>query len=381
MRPAAIAGLATAGLCASLILLEPDEAVARTGIVGTSGNEMTDTRGFAVAFRLLAEDGGESAPQANKDGDFDKICRTIERVSAENELPVDFFTRLIWQESGFATKLVSRKGARGIAQFMPATAMERGLRNPFEPLQALEESASYLRELFITFGNLGLAAAAYNAGPGRISRWLAGKAGLPGETSLYVQVVTGHAAEEWASANPPRWEGVTIPKDVPCEQLDTFIARSEAAKAAASKQTPELSPASGQEANASPAVTAEQATLPESPAQATPAASSPDSSPATPQSWGVQLAGSWEEGKVLASFERIRRQFPEIIGEHQPLVLRQQGAMGHAARYVLRISEPTRLSADALCEQLRAANGACLVLANPRPESAVEASTEMRSQD
>jgi soluble lytic murein transglycosylase-like protein len=83
---------------------------------------------------------------------------------------------------------------------MPATAMERGLRNPFEPLQALEESASYLRELFITFGNLGLAAAAYNAGPGRISRWLAGKAGLPGETSLYVQVVTGHAAEEWARA-------------------------------------------------------------------------------------------------------------------------------------------------------------------------------------
>jgi hypothetical protein len=61
----------------------------------------------------------------------------------------------------------------------------------------------------------------------------------------------------------------------------------------------------------------------------------------------VQLAGSWEEGKVLASLERIRRQFPEIIGEHQPLVLRQQTPMGHASRYVLRITEP--------CDQLRAA--------------------------
>jgi len=97
----------------------------------------------------------------------------------------------------------------------------------------------------------------------------------------------------------------------------------------------------------------------------TPAANSPDSSVSGQKTWGVQLAGSWEEGKVLASFERVRRQFPEIIGEHRPLVLKQRTAMGQANRYVLRISEPTRESAEALCDQLRAADGACLVLANP----------------
>ena len=51
---------------------------------------------------------------------------------------------------------------------MPQTASSRGLFDPFDPLQSLPESASYLRELKSRFGNFGLAAAAYNAGPGRI---------------------------------------------------------------------------------------------------------------------------------------------------------------------------------------------------------------------
>ena len=62
---------------------------------------------------------------------------------------------------------------------MPQTAAMRGLIDAFEPLQALRESASYLRELRTTFrGNLGLAAAAYNAGPGQVEAWLAGR-GVP----------------------------------------------------------------------------------------------------------------------------------------------------------------------------------------------------------
>jgi soluble lytic murein transglycosylase-like protein len=65
---------------------------------------------------------------------------------------------------------------------MPGTASGRGLTNPFEPVQALREAASYLRELRTTFrGSLGLAAAAYNAGPGRVEAWLAGRGGLPGD--------------------------------------------------------------------------------------------------------------------------------------------------------------------------------------------------------
>src|SRR5262249_19207592 len=143
---------------------------------------------------------------------------TLAQAAADNGLPVEFFTRLIWQESRFDPNAVSSKGAQGIAQFMPRTASGRGLADPFEPLQALREAASYLRELRTTFhGSLGLAAAAYNAGPGRVEAWLAGRRGLPGETRAYVRIVTGHAADAWASQQPPQWQSTDIPKDVPCE--------------------------------------------------------------------------------------------------------------------------------------------------------------------
>ena len=67
----------------------------------------------------------------------------------------------------------SRKGALGIAQFMPATADYRGLVDPFDPIEASKNSVSYPHDLQQKFGNLGLAAAAYNAGPGRVSAFLA----------------------------------------------------------------------------------------------------------------------------------------------------------------------------------------------------------------
>ena len=72
---------------------------------------------------------------------------------------------------------VTRSGhrAEGIAQFMPYTADERGLLDPFNPVAALPKAAEFLRELRAEFGNLGLAAAAYNAGPGRVRRVLDGQ--------------------------------------------------------------------------------------------------------------------------------------------------------------------------------------------------------------
>ena len=143
----------------------------------------------------------------------DEICRTLAQAAADNELPEEFFTRLIWQESRFDPAAVSPAGAQGIAQFMPQTAAMRGLTNAFEPLQALRKSASYLRELRTTFrGNLGLAAAAYNAGPGQVEAWLAGRRFLPGETQAYVRIVTGYAAEAWASQPPPQCSAAPRPR-------------------------------------------------------------------------------------------------------------------------------------------------------------------------
>ena len=127
----------------------------------------------------------------------DRICNALAAAAAENDLPIDFFTRLIWQESRFDPTAVSRAGAQGVAQFMPATASWRGLADPFDPVEAIAKSAKLLRDLRRDFGNLGLAAAAYNAGPGRVRDWLAGRRGLPRETRAYVSLVTGQSAEQW----------------------------------------------------------------------------------------------------------------------------------------------------------------------------------------
>src|SRR5262249_34070210 len=108
--------------------------------------------------------GRERAPTASDE----RMCVLLGSVAAQNDLPLEFFWRLIWQESNFDPRAVSHKGAQGIAQFMPRTARWRGLADPFEPNQALFESARWLRELLDQFGNLGLAAAAYNAGPNRV---------------------------------------------------------------------------------------------------------------------------------------------------------------------------------------------------------------------
>ncbi len=101
---------------------------------------------------------------------------------------------------------------------MPMTAAERLLRNPFDPAEALPKSAEFLRELQEHFGNLGLAAAAYNAGPARVRDWLAGRRTLPSETQAYVRIVTGRRAEEWRPQVTLSMLNVTIPADMPCER-------------------------------------------------------------------------------------------------------------------------------------------------------------------
>src|ERR1051326_60003 len=73
----------------------------------------------------------------------DDICRAVEENAAENGLPVEFFARVIWQESRFNARAVSRAGAQGIAQFMPRTADWHGLADPFDPIESLRHSASY----------------------------------------------------------------------------------------------------------------------------------------------------------------------------------------------------------------------------------------------
>ena len=123
----------------------------------------------------------------------ESVCLMIEASARAHNLPLEFFARVIWQESRFQPGVVgprTRSGdrAQGIAQFMPRTAAERGLLDPFDPVQALPKSAEFLRELADQFGNLGLAAAAYNAGPQRVRDWLRPRALAGGD----LQLCAGH---------------------------------------------------------------------------------------------------------------------------------------------------------------------------------------------
>jgi Transglycosylase SLT domain len=252
----------------------------------------------------------------------DDICRTLEEAAAENALPVEFFARVIWQESRFNAGAVSRKGAEGIAQFMPRTADWRGLADPFNPIDALRNSASYLGELRNRFGNLGLAAAGYNAGPGRVSAWLAGQRQLPGETRNYVAIITGWPADAWASPAPPQTAETTIPQGVPCTRLANLVlAPKEEAQKIASY---------------------------------------------VPR-WGIRLIAHLSESKAWEIYRDIQKRYASLIGDREPTVLyKQLPGMGAAKRYVITIADDNRAPLDRLCGKLIAAGGACDVMRNNR---------------
>jgi len=130
----------------------------------------------------------------------DPFSANIDTAARAASLPTEILTRLLWVESQFHPLAVSPAGAQGVAQFMPATAAERGLTDPFVPEQAIPQAAHLLSDLTKRFGNIGLGLTAYNAGPGRIARWLDDSAYLPDETQRFVTAITGKSAQEWAVA-------------------------------------------------------------------------------------------------------------------------------------------------------------------------------------
>lgn len=268
---------------------------------------------------------GKAAPSKSPSGKAstpDDICHAIEQDAAENGLPVEFFARVIWQESRFNAQALSPKGAEGIAQFMPATADYRGLADPFDPISALREAANYLGDLRKQFGNLGLAAAGYNAGPGRVDAWLNGKSGLPSETRNYVAIITGWTADDWASPSPPKTADTTIPQGIPCARLAHLIL------------------AKPQEAQRIAAY--------------------------VPR-WGAQLTANWSEGRAWATYRTLQKKYAALIGDREPIVLRARlPGLGAAARYIIRIADDNRAPLDKLCNKLIAAGGACVVLRNGR---------------
>jgi hypothetical protein len=151
----------------------------------------------------------------------DELCNALAASAQSNDLPIPFFANLIWQESRLRADDVSKKGAQGIAQFMPEVASEKGLANPFDPLQAIPASARFLRELRLQFGNLGFVAAAYNAGARRVAEWLERRGELPRETRNYVVRVTGLSVDAWRSMAVAS-DALTFVRRLPCRSLPAF---------------------------------------------------------------------------------------------------------------------------------------------------------------
>jgi len=150
-----------------------------------------------------------------------KIIASIDAAARANSLSNKILSRLLWVESRFQTTVISPTGAQGIAQFMPATAADRGVANPFVAAQAIPHAAKFLADLDLRFGNIGLAVAAYNAGSGRIAKWLAGTGHLPKETQGYVLAITGHTAEEWAASG---FAGV-LGRPIACRSCGLLLSR------------------------------------------------------------------------------------------------------------------------------------------------------------
>lgn len=301
-------------ILAALIVI----AIATAGPVGAAESPRPPVR----YCHAITTDEGKARRVCIGAADFFRdVCRALSIYARTWRLPEGFFARLIWQESRFDPNALSVAGAEGIAQFIPSTARLRGLENSFDPAEALARSAEYLRFLSDKFGNLGLAAAAYNSGEQRIERYLRAGGYLPLETEDYVATITGVAPATWREA-PPAAIDYALSKDMAFEP-----ACIEMAKAA---PMPRL-----------------------------------DLPPGEWHPFGVLVAQSFSQATARRIFERVQAKHPDILGgEDLMLLTGRNAAFGTRLRHFAMIGRDSRDEALALCRRLTAAGGICTVKAN-----------------
>ena len=322
-----------AALCVVVVTLSQPaaRAMAEDAAPAAAGGELAKPGVEESATGNESKDRAEKpADNARETDTREAMCLMIESAAKANDLPLEFYARVIWQESRFqsdAVGPVTRSGqrAQGIAQFMPGTASERRLLDPFDPVQALPKSAEFLRELRGQFGNLGLAAAAYNAGPRRVREWLDGSGYMPQETRNYVSAITGATVDEWARPGTKD----KLPDRAPsssCRELMALLRRAPHPCVTELEQHVKLG---------------------------------------ADKLWGVQLAAGFNRDRALAMYSRAMKRLSAVIGDQDPsLSGRIWRSRGTRTFYQVRIGADTRPAADELCTRIRRAGGACLVLRN-----------------
>lgn len=271
--------------------------------------------GLCVAGPAAPADVPTPQPRPKPPLSVEEICTLISAAAEEHGLPKAFFARLLYQESRFDAKAISPVGAQGIAQFMPYTAKERGLADPWDPAQAIPASAHFLADLRAQFGNFGLAAAAYNGGPNRVAQWLRRGGFLPAETRGYVRAITFRPVD-WFRKPGREVERRPLVKgkafDAACHSLPILPTR-----AVLGKRLP----------------------------------------------WGVQIAGGRSRAAALRSAKRVRSRFSSVLGGRPITVVRNRRGI-RGLQYQARIGAASRKAAGRICSRLKRAGGACVVLRN-----------------
>jgi len=144
----------------------------------------------------------QTAPPASTD-----VHELLAQAGAQHNIDVDLLASIVHAESGGNARAISRAGARGLMQLMPATARDLGVNDAFKPDQNIKGGTAYLDMLLIRYDDprdpkhgLDLALAAYNAGPAAVDRYH----GIPpyAETRAYVARVEREFIRRKAASQP-----------------------------------------------------------------------------------------------------------------------------------------------------------------------------------
>lgn len=278
------------------------------------------TAATLLAALLVDQAATAATPKPSREEFAKTVCTAAEQRAGQYALSPQFLVRLLWKESMFDPNAVSPKGAQGLAQFMPATADRRGLADPFDPIAAVGASASYLADLKKEFGNLGLAAAAYNAGEERVRRWKAGTGGMPLETQDYVAFITGKDVDAWKEASaahaiPAVGEGKDVVDD--CVKLALRLKTPNGSGVRLAKRRP----------------------------------------------WGVLLAQHFNQGQALAMYSRLKVRAPQVLSATEPMVIRKRNlSRGSRAMALVMVGADSRGAADGICSRLGSLGVPCRVM-------------------
>jgi len=153
-----------------------------------------------------------------------QIDSWVDKYARIYDLDPNVLLAQLWQESRFNPAAVSPAGAKGIAQFMPATAKRFGLKDPFDVEASIQAQAKYMRFLLNKFGDYALALAGYNAGEGNVQKY-GNKIPPFAETKNYVEKILTRV-KKLAGYNPSTTFQVDDTLITPKKKLESINVRS-----------------------------------------------------------------------------------------------------------------------------------------------------------